>query len=119
MVVPTFVRQALAGHPITVYGDGTQRRSFCHVSDVARALAELMLTDRSYGLVFNIGSTEEISILELAHRVRTVADSSSEVAFVSYDDAYEEGFEDMARRIPDTPIPLASRSFSVGRRRGR
>jgi UDP-glucose 4-epimerase len=102
MVVPTFVRQALSQQPITVYGDGTQRRCFCHVSDVVRALAELMLTERSYGLVFNIGSTEEISILELAQRVRSVADSSSEISFLSYEDAYEEGFEDMARRIPDT-----------------
>jgi UDP-glucose 4-epimerase len=102
MVVPTFVRQALASDPITVYGDGTQRRCFCHVSDVVRALAELMLTERSYGLLFNVGSTEEVSILELAERVRTVANSSSEISFVSYDDAYEEGFEDMPRRIPDT-----------------
>ena len=102
MVVPTFVRQALSRDPITVYGDGTQRRCFCHVGDVVRALAELMLTERSYGLLFNIGSTEEVSILELAERVRTVAGSSSEISFLSYDDAYEEGFEDMPRRIPDS-----------------
>jgi UDP-glucose 4-epimerase len=102
MVVPTFVRQALSGQPITVYGDGTQRRCFCHVRDVVRALAELMLTERSHGLVFNIGSTEEISILELAQRVRIAAGSSSEISFLSYEDAYEAGFEDMARRIPDT-----------------
>lgn len=102
MVIPRFVRQALSGQPITVYGDGTQRRCFCHVSDVVRGLAELMLTDRGYGRVFNIGSTEEVSIEELAQRVRTIAGSPSEVSFTSYEDAYEEGFEDMSRRIPDT-----------------
>ena len=102
MVVPRFVRQALSTQPITIYGDGTQRRCFCHVSDVARGLAELMLTDDSHGRVFNIGSTEEVSIKELAQRVRVKADSPSEVSFISYDEAYEEGFEDMARRIPDT-----------------
>src|SRR5439155_23335253 len=97
-----FVRQAQAGLPITVHGDGTQRRCFCHVTDVVRALAELMLTESSYGRVFNIGSTEEISIRELAHKVRDITQSSSDISLVSYDEAYEEGFEDMARRIPDT-----------------
>jgi nucleoside-diphosphate-sugar epimerase len=101
MVVPTFARQALAGEPITVYGDGTQRRCFCHVADVVKALAGLMMTDEAHGRVFNIGATEEVSILELADRVRAVAGSSSEISLVSYDEAYEEGFEDMARRIPD------------------
>jgi nucleoside-diphosphate-sugar epimerase len=102
MVIPTFVRQALAGQPITVYGDGTQRRCFCHVKDVVRALVDLMERKEAHGEVFNIGATEEISIMELARRVRDVAGSESEIAAVSYDEAYEEGFEDMHRRVPDT-----------------
>ncbi len=101
MVVPSFVRQALAGRPIAVYGDGTQRRCFCHVEDVVRALCDLMVSEDVYGQVFNIGSTEEISILDLAHRVREAAQSDSQIDMVPYQDAYEPGFEDMPRRIPD------------------
>jgi len=101
MVVPSFVRQALAGKPIAVYGDGTQRRCFCHVEDVIRALCDLMATEDVYGQVFNVGSTEEISILELAHRVREATQSESEIEMVPYQDAYEPGFEDMPRRVPD------------------
>jgi UDP-glucose 4-epimerase len=101
MVIPTLVRQAIAGQPITVYGDGTQRRCFCHVKDVVSALADLMHRDDAYGEVFNVGSTEEISIVDLAHRVREAAGSDSEIVFVPYDEAYEEGFEDMRRRLPD------------------
>jgi UDP-glucose 4-epimerase len=101
MVVPSFARQALAGKPITVYGDGTQSRCFCHVKDVVRALCELISTEDVAGEVFNIGSTEEISILDLGHRVREAAGSDSEVSLVPYDDAYEPGFEDMPRRVPD------------------
>jgi UDP-glucose 4-epimerase len=102
MVIPTFVRQALAGEPITVHGDGTQRRCFCHVKDVVRALAVLMATEAAVGEVFNIGSTEEISILELAERVKGACQSDSEIRLVPYEEAYESGFEDMQRRIPDT-----------------
>jgi UDP-glucose 4-epimerase len=102
MVVPSFVSRALAGRPIRVYGDGEQRRCFCHVKDTVRALADLMRRDDVYGEVFNIGSTDEISILDLAHLVRAAAESHSEIALVPYDEAYEEGFEDMRRRIPDT-----------------
>ena len=101
MVLPTFSRQALADKPITVYGDGSQRRCFCHVKDVVKALSEVMRREDVYGEVFNIGSTEEVSILELGHRVRDAAGSDSEVVVVPYEDAYEEGFEDMPRRIPD------------------
>lgn len=101
MVIPNLVRQALAGQAITVYGDGSQRRCFCHVRDVVRALADLMRRDDVYGEVVNIGSTEEVTILELAHRVREAAASDSEITLVPYDEAYEEGFEDMQRRIPD------------------
>lgn len=102
MVVPSFVRQALLGDPITVYGDGTQQRCFCHVADVVNALIGLMRTEDAYGQVFNVGSTEEVSIGELAQRVRTLARSESEIVTVPYEEAYEEGFEDMRRRIPDT-----------------
>jgi len=101
MVVPTFVRQALAGRPITVFGDGSQRRCFCHVHDVVRALADLMDSDQNYGEVFNIGSSEEVSIEELAERVRDACSSESEIVRIPYEEAYEGGFEDMARRIPD------------------
>lgn len=102
MVVPTFIRQALAGQPITVFGDGSQQRCFCHVKDVATALAELMGTDQHYGEVFNIGSNEEVSILELAHRVKQMTRSPSEIVTIPYDEAYVQGFEDMHRRVPDT-----------------
>jgi UDP-glucose 4-epimerase len=102
MVIPNFVTQALAERPITVYGDGTQRRCFCHVADVVRALADLMERDDVYGEVFNIGSTDEIEIRQLAKRVLEATGSGSEVTLVPYDVAYEEGFEDMQRRIPDT-----------------
>ncbi|MEA2301319.1 MAG: UDP-glucose 4-epimerase [Solirubrobacteraceae bacterium] len=102
MVVPTFIKQALANRPLTVHGDGTQRRCFCHVSDVVRALADLMEQDRHYGQVYNIGSDEEISIRDLAGVVRERCDSQSEIVLVPYEEAYDPGFEDMARRIPDT-----------------
>lgn len=102
MVVPNFVRQALAGTPITVYGSGEQRRCFCHVDDVVGALVALMDREDAYGGVYNVGSQEEISIHELALRVRDATDSPSPITLVPYEEAYEEGFEDMLRRIPDT-----------------
>jgi UDP-glucose 4-epimerase len=102
MVVPRFVNQALSDEPITVHGDGQQRRCFCHVEDVVRALADLAECEEAHGSVFNIGSQQEVTILELAERVRALADSSSEITFVPYEEAYEEGFEDMPRRVPDT-----------------
>ncbi|MBX5478412.1 MAG: GDP-mannose 4,6-dehydratase [Pyrinomonas methylaliphatogenes] len=101
MVIPTFVKQALAGRPITVYGDGRQSRCFCHVSDVVGALMRLMEHPQAVGEVFNIGSNEEVTILELAERVRKLTGSPSEIVFVPYDEAYEQGFEDMPRRVPD------------------
>ena len=101
MVVPNFVRQALAGEPITVYGDGKQTRCFGHVSDVVRALIALMQRPEAYGQVFNIGNNQEISILDLARQVREMTKSKSEIVMVPYDKAYEEGFEDMPRRVPD------------------
>jgi UDP-glucose 4-epimerase len=102
MVVPNFVRQALADEPLTVFGDGTQSRCFCHVSDVVRAVADLMRRDDAYGEVFNIGADEEISILDLARQVQRMTESKSEITIVPYEEAYEPGFEDMQRRIPDT-----------------
>ena len=101
MVVPTFVKQALAGRPLTVYGDGTQTRCFGYVGDVVGALIKLMDDPGAVGQVFNIGSNEEISILELAHRVKELTNSDSEIVLMPYDEAYEEGFEDMPRRVPD------------------
>lgn len=102
MVVPTFVRQALANDPITVFGSGEQRRCFSHVLDVVRALADILTREDLYGEVLNIGSTEEVSIAALAERVRAVTSSSSEIVTIPYADAYGEGFEDMRRRVPDT-----------------
>ena len=101
MVIPTFVKQALTGRPITVYGDGKQSRCFGYVGDVVGALVKLMDQPGAVGQVFNIGSNVEITILELAERVKQITQSDSEIQFVPYDEAYEEGFEDMPRRIPD------------------
>jgi UDP-glucose 4-epimerase len=101
MVIPTFVKQALAGRPITVYGDGKQTRCFGYVGDVVGALIKLLDHDEAVGEVFNIGSNEEITILDLAKRVKELTQSSSEIVFVPYDEAYEEGFEDMPRRVPN------------------
>ena len=102
MVIPNFVRQAVADEPLTVFGDGTQSRCFCHVSDVVRAMADLMRRDDAYGEVFNIGADEEISILDLARQVQRMTESKSEITIVPYEEAYEPGFEDMQRRVPDT-----------------
>jgi hypothetical protein len=102
MVIPRFVRQAVRSEPITVYGDGRQTRCFCYVGDVVDVLIELITHPEAEGRVFNIGGTEEISIEELAHRVIELADSDSKIRYVPYDEAYEEGFEDMERRVPDT-----------------
>jgi UDP-glucose 4-epimerase len=101
MVVPRFVHQALRGEPITVYGDGKQRRSFTWVGDVVDAMIRLVQKPRAYGEVFNIGHTEDISIYELAVMVKEMTKSPSEIVFVPYEQAYEEGFEDMPRRLPD------------------
>src|SRR2546422_1417219 len=101
MVLPTFVRQALAGKPLTVFGDGTQSRSFTYVGDVVAALAALAAEPRAVGQVFNIGNTEEVTIRALAERVRVLAHSSSPIQLIPYDQAYEKGFEDMPRRVPD------------------
>jgi UDP-glucose 4-epimerase len=101
MVLPTFVRQALAGKPITVFGDGTQSRSFTFVGDVVDALVALALEPRAIGGVFNVGNTGEVAIGELALRVKEMTGSSSPIHLIPYDQAYEAGFEDMPRRVPD------------------
>ena len=101
MVIPNFVRQALAGQPITVFGDGTQSRSFTYVGDVVRAMVALIDEPKAIGQVFNIGNGREISIQDLATRIRTLTGSASEIVRIPYDQAYEAGFEDMPRRVPD------------------
>ena len=101
MVVPTFVKQALTGRPITIHGDGRQSRCFADVSDIVRALVALMDHPAAVGEVFNIGSNEEVTISALAERVKAMANSDSEIVTVPYEQAYGEGFEDMPRRVPD------------------
>ncbi len=101
MVVPSLVGQAVAGRPLTVFGDGTQSRCFCHVHDVVRALADMMEREDLYGEIFNIGTQEEITITSLADKVRSLVGSESEITYIPYDEAYEPGFEDMQRRVPD------------------
>ncbi|MBM3751952.1 MAG: NAD-dependent epimerase/dehydratase family protein [Acidimicrobiia bacterium] len=101
MVVPRFVQQALAGDPITVYGDGTQTRCFTHVHDVVAALQSLMASPQAIGQVVNIGGQEEISMMDLAKRVKAMTGSASPIVLVPFSEAYDEGFEDMPRRVPD------------------
>jgi UDP-glucose 4-epimerase len=100
MVIPRFVSQALADRPITIYGDGTQSRCFTHVSDTIRAIIGLMDSESALGEVFNVGGNEEITINELAERIRAATGSSSELTYVPYTVAYEDNFEDMQRRVP-------------------
>jgi UDP-glucose 4-epimerase len=101
MVLPSFVRQALAGEPITVFGDGRQQRSFTYIGDVVECLLKLVKEKEAIGGVFNIGNSEEVTILRLAEMVKAQTGSKSDIVFVPYDEAYEAGFEDMPRRVPD------------------
>jgi UDP-glucose 4-epimerase len=101
MVLPRFVRQALAGDPVTIYGDGEQSRCFADVADIIGALVKLSSHPEAVGQVFNIGSTEEVTIKELAEKVLAATGSSSEITYVPYEEAYAPGFEDMRRRVPD------------------
>lgn len=101
MVVPRFVGQALRDEPITIFGDGNQQRCFCDVQDVVRAITALSLHPDAPGRTYNVGNTEEVSILQLAERVREQFGSSSEIVKIPYDQAYAPGFEDMQRRVPD------------------
>jgi nucleoside-diphosphate-sugar epimerase len=100
MVIPNFVRQALAGEPITVFGDGTQSRSFTHVADVVNALLKLVAEPKAIGEVINIGNIQEVTIMQLAERVRELSGSASIIKCIPYEEAYESGFEDMPRRVP-------------------
>jgi UDP-glucose 4-epimerase len=102
MVIPRLVGQAVRGEPLTVFGDGSQSRCFCHVSDTVDAFLRLLASEQAIGEVFNVGSTEEITILDLAHRIVERTDSSSPIQFIPYEAAYARGFEDMHRRVPDT-----------------
>jgi UDP-glucose 4-epimerase len=101
MVIPTLIDQALRGAPLTVHGDGRQRRCFCHVADLVAAVVGLLDAPAADGEVFNIGSRDEIAILDLACEVVRRTGSTSPVRLISYDDAFEPGFEDMRRRVPD------------------
>jgi UDP-glucose 4-epimerase len=102
MVVPRFIESALQNKPLTVYGDGTQKRCFCHVQDVISGLLMLIDNPLAEGKVFNLGSQEEISITELAKKIISLTRSTSEINYIPYDEAYEDGFEDMPRRVPGT-----------------
>jgi len=101
MVIPRFIKQALDNKPVTVYGDGKQSRCFTYVCDAATAIADLSEKNGAYGQVFNLGSTEEITIKDLAAKIIKMADSKSSIEFIPYDKAYSSGFEDMLRRVPD------------------
>lgn len=101
MVLPTFVKQALSNQPISVFGDGSQSRSFTYVADVVDALVKLVGEPQAVGQVLNIGSTQEVTIAKLAERVRKLAGSNSPIHYIPYDQAYEVGFEDMPRRVAD------------------
>jgi len=101
MVIPNFVRQALAGEAITVFGDGTQSRAFTHVADVVAALLKLVVEPKAIGQVINIGNMQEVTMTQLAERVRDLSGSKSVIKHIPYDEAYESGFEDMPRRVPD------------------
>ncbi len=102
MVIPRFVEQALKGKDITVYGDGTQTRCFLYVKDVVSAMVKLMENPAAVGQVFNLGSQQEVTIAGLAQKIIELTESSSRITYIPYDQAYEEGFEDMQRRVPDT-----------------
>ncbi|MEN8655232.1 NAD-dependent epimerase/dehydratase family protein [Streptomyces sp. 21So2-11] len=115
MVVPRFVEQALADEPITVFGDGQQSRCFCHVSDVVPALVALLADRSTHGTVYNLGSSEQVTITELAKRIISAAGSSSSIEMVPYEKAYGPGFEDMQRRIPDCGKARAAVGFAPSR----
>jgi UDP-glucose 4-epimerase len=101
MVIPRFVQQALTGESITVHGDGNQSRCFCHVADVTKALVRLMETPAATGEIFNLGSDEEVTIMQLANVVKKLTGSMAPITLVPYEQAYAAGFEDMQRRVPD------------------
>jgi UDP-glucose 4-epimerase len=116
MVVPRFIEQALAGGPITVYGDGTQSRAFAHVADVVESVIRLMHSPETAGQVFNIGGDEEVTIQRLAERVRDLVDPGVEIRRLPYEEAYGGGFEDLGRRAPDTSRLRSATGFAPSRR---
>jgi UDP-glucose 4-epimerase len=101
MVLPRFVKSALAGEPLQVYGSGDQIRCFCHVSDAVRALILIMDSTKTIGQVFNVGNNQQVSIMQLAERVIQITNSKSKIIKVAYKEVYPEGFEDMQMRVPD------------------
>jgi UDP-glucose 4-epimerase len=101
MVIPRFVRSAILGKPVEIFGNGNQTRVFCHVSDAVEAITKLSISEKAIGEVFNIGGIEEISIFHLANKIIDLTHSKSKVTFISYEDAYSSGYEDMERRVPD------------------
>jgi UDP-glucose 4-epimerase len=101
MVVPRFVHAAIKNEPITIFGDGTQSRVFCHVADAVNAIAKIAVTDSTIGDVFNVGGTGEVTIKQLAEEVLAITGSKSSITYTSYSDAYPTGFEDIQRRVPD------------------
>lgn len=111
MVIPRFVNQALRDEPLTVYGDGSQQRCFCYVGDIVDALVKLIEAEEAYGKVFNLGGSEEVSIMTLAERVIARTGSQSAIRVIPYDEAYEAGFEDMERRVPNTDRAAAAVGF--------
>ena len=111
MVIPRFVNQALRDEPLTVYGDGSQQRCFCYVGDIVDALVKLIEAEEAYGKVFNLGGSEEVSIMTLAERVIARTGSQSAIRVIPYDEAYEAGFEDMERRVPNTDRATAAVGF--------
>ncbi len=113
MVIPRFVRQALTSQPLTVFGTGNQIRCFCHVADVIPALVRLLETPAAYGRAVNLGSYEQVSVSELARRVVHTTGSSSTITYVSYQDAYGPGYEDMERRVPDCTLAHDLTGFRV------
>lgn len=115
MVLPRFIEQALTGGPITVYGDGRQSRTFGHVAEVVESVVRIMDTPATAGQVFNIGGTEEVTILALAERVRAMTGGAAEIRHVPYEEAYGGGFEDLGRRVPDTSRLRAATGFAPSR----
>lgn len=115
MVLPRFVRQALSGEPITVYGTGEQSRCFCHVQDVVSGMLACVQCDRAVGEIFNLGSTEEVTINSLARRVLECTRSQSSIEHIPYEQAYAKGFEDMERRVPDIRKAQEHFGFAITR----
>jgi UDP-glucose 4-epimerase len=115
MVIPRLIRQALKGNPVTVFGDGSQTRCFAHVADVIAAMLLLLGDDAAIGQTFNVGSPNEISILDLARLIIARSGSTSAIELIPYDQAYESGFEDMERRVPDTAKLRAYTGWTVRR----